>query len=267
MISIIVGVLMVLDFFGVSITDDYVEGNMIYAEEYLEAVSEYVTLNYGYVSLNRILYFYNENDNLTFKEIYIDNLDSNLKQVSPISDVCRTLKYSNYIVCDTNYYDNQIDDIQIKPFILPVYYEDINKITSFFMEERIVFDEYDIHTGWDISASAETNVYAVCDGEIITSSFKYLENEFDINGGYGNYIVLKCEIGTDEYLIKYAHLYSNSSIYNIGDYVTQGDLIAGVGTTGSSTGNHLHFEVYENDELIDGFSLIDFTISDNIYKK
>lgn len=267
MISIIVAVLMVFDFFGANITDDYVEGNMIYAEDYKSVLNEFITLNYGYVSLSRIIYFYAENPSLTFREIYLDNLDSDLKQIYPVSTVCATIKYKNYDVCNSYTYDNQIDEVQSKPFILPINYEEITAITSFFMEERIIFGEYDIHTGWDFSAVEETNIYSVCDGIVTEYSFKFSENESDLNEGYGNYITISCTVNDDTYEIINAHLYPNSSELKLGDKVAQGQIIATVGTTGSSTGNHLHFEVYKNDILVDGMSLINFNTVSTIYKK
>ena len=85
---LITPVLLLLDFFGINITDGYVENNIEYAEEYRSVVSRNLMSGNGYVSLDRILYFYTEDDTLSFDEIYIDNLDSDLKQVKPISLVC-----------------------------------------------------------------------------------------------------------------------------------------------------------------------------------
>ena len=82
---IIIPILMLLDFFGANITDNYVENNADYAEEYLKVVRKNVLAGNGYVSLDRILYFYLENDQLTFDQIYTDNLDTELKQLKPIN--------------------------------------------------------------------------------------------------------------------------------------------------------------------------------------
>ena len=49
-------------------------------------------------------------------------------------------------------------------------------------------------------------------------------------------------------------------IYNLGDKVSQGQKIAEIGTTGYSTGPHLHFQVELDNKPIDGLSLIDFNI-------
>ncbi|MBR6071114.1 MAG: peptidoglycan DD-metalloendopeptidase family protein [Ruminococcus sp.] len=60
-------------------------------------------------------------------------------------------------------------------------------------------------------------------------------------GGYGNYVVISHD-GT--YSTLYGHL--TSAAVSVGDYVNQGDVIGYVGSTGWSTGEHLHFEVYVN---------------------
>ena len=89
-------------------------------------------------------------------------------------------------------------------------------------------------------------------------SFKYSTNTIDTNGGAGNYIKLKCTVDDIEYIVLYGHLYPNSSKVKIGDKVSSWQQIAGVGTTGYSTGNHLHYQVSENGKVIDGLSLVDF---------
>ena len=75
---ILIPILMLLDFFGANITDGYVENNSQYADMYKAVVRKNIMNGNGYVSLDRILYFYLENDNLTFDQIYTDNLDIDL---------------------------------------------------------------------------------------------------------------------------------------------------------------------------------------------
>ena len=57
---ILIPLLMILDFFGVNITDNYVENNYDYADMYLEVTNKAIKNNFGYVSLSRILFFYLE---------------------------------------------------------------------------------------------------------------------------------------------------------------------------------------------------------------
>lgn len=258
---ILIPILMVLDFFCANIVDGYVENNSEYADLYKPVVRQNIINKNGYVSLDRILYFYLENSNLAFDEIYEDNLDKDLKQVKTISDVCKMDKYKNYSVCSQDEIDNsgQINDIQNKPFNSPLDFNNLS-VTSFFMEERIIYGEANIHSAWDFGASAETPVYSVCDGEVIDVSFKYLTNTIDTKGGAGNSIKIKCTVDEEiEYTVLYGHLYPNSSKVKVGDKVTGWQEIAKVGTTGYSTGNHLHYQVSKDGKVIDGLSLIDFT--------
>lgn len=86
------------------------------------------------------------------------------------------------------------------------------------------------HYGLDFAAPAGTPIYASAGGKVIYSGYN--------NGGYGKLIIIDHGNGYQTY---YAHC---SSLYvNVGESVSQGQNIAGVGTTGNSTGNHLHFEV------------------------
>ncbi len=64
------------------------------------------------------------------------------------------------------------------------------------------------------------------------------------NGGYGNYMNLIVTDGTTVYGILYAHLHQNGAVASVGDVVTMGQTVAILGSSGSSTGPHVHAEVY-----------------------
>lgn len=260
---ILIPVLMIMDFFGANITDGYVENNMEYADKYLQTLNN--NINNGYVSLERILYFYLEKDSLTFDEIYKDNLDLDIKRMKPISDVCLLKKYSYFDVCKKSKIEEsgQVNDLQSKPFQTPIDLS-LSSITSFFMQERIIYESYGVHKAIDFGASAQTPVYAVADCKIIKVSFPYSSNVIDKSGSGGNNISLECQVDDLTYVVKYMHLYPNSSKVKVNDIVKQGTQIASVGTTGYSTGNHLHYQVELNNNTIDGLSLIDFTINTNV---
>ncbi len=68
--------------------------------------------------------------------------------------------------------------------------------------------------------------------------------------GYGNYVVTETYIGPVKYQITYAHL-KDASLLKAGDTITRGGLIGTMGSTGNSTGPHLHFEVKRDGERID----------------
>lgn len=256
---ILVAVLLVLDFFGTNTTDGYVVDNMAYTDDYKKVLNE--NIDNGYVSLERILYFYLARDGQTFSKIYTDNLDNDLKRMKPISVVCAKEEYKYFSGCNALELrmSNQIDEYQNKPFGKPI---DFSKatITSFFMEQRIVFGSYDVHSAWDFAAPEQIELTSVCDGTVSKVSFPYSENIADTSGGGGNQIVLKCNVDGTIYNVTYAHLYPNSSKVSVGDSVTKRQVIGSVGTTGYSTGNHLHFQVQlEDNTYVDGMSLIDFT--------
>ena len=258
---ILIPVLMILDFFGANITDGYIENNSGYAEEYKKVLNENIKAQNGYVSLERILYFYLADNSLTFSEIYTDNLDSELKRQLPISQVCEIQKYKVLEVCkEDNISDSgQINEEQAKPFAPPIDFTS-STITSFFKEERIVYGESDVHSAWDLANSARTPVYSVCDGTVETVDFPYSTNTIDTSDTQGgNIIKINCEVNELTYTVLYGHLYPNSSQVSVGDTVTKGQVIASVGTTGYSTGDHLHYQVSLNNEVVDGMSFIDFT--------
>ena len=92
----------------------------------------------------------------------------------------------------------------------------------------------DNHKGLDIGTSYGTPIYAAAAGTVSTSAYGY-------NGGYGNYVIINHGNGVQTL---YGHC--SSLCVEKGEKVSQGQLIAKVGSTGISTGNHLHFEVRVN---------------------
>ena len=84
----------------------------------------------------------------------------------------------------------------------------------------------------DLAGSYGVSIRAAAAGEVIVSKAS------GWNGGYGQYIVVRHPSGAQTL---YAHLSSNA--VGVGNYVSQGEVIGGMGSTGRSTGNHLHFEV------------------------
>ena len=258
---IMICVLMVYNFFGGEITSSgFVEGNIEYSQEYLKTLNQYVKNYDGYVSLSRIIFFYSEDEGLSFNEIYKNNLDEELKTLKPISDVCSE-KYSLYEVCKNDYLEssNQIDEYSYKPFKSPVNFKDII-ITSYFGEERIIYDNYDIHYAWDFAAKERTPVYSIGDGKVTKVRFNQKENIINKENGLGNYIEIEYKVEDQIFKSVYGHLYPNSTKLKEGQTILMGEKIAEIGTTGYSTGNHLDWQLYQNNELIDGMDLIDFNL-------
>ena len=256
---ILIPLLMIYNFFGGEISDSgYIEGNMEYAEEYQNVLNKNITKNYnGYIPLSRIVYFYFLDSDLDFEKIYENNLDFELKNMKPISEVCNEF-YNNLDNCKNEEYDTQLDDYPYKPFTAPIVFSKTT-ITSYFGQERIVYDDNDIHYAWDFASPAGTAVYSIGDGIVKTVRFNQSTNEIDTANGAGNYIEIEYEIEGEIYKVIYGHLYPNSSLVKVGDQVHSWQKIAEVGTTGYSTGNHLHWQVSKNGNKIDGMNLVDFT--------
>lgn len=258
--AVLVAILMIFDFLGGGdITlNTYVEGNEEFAEAYRNAINQ--NIKNGYVPLPRILYFYLEDDKLSFSNIYKNNLDSELLKMMPISDVCEK-SYSSFFVCkDEEIEDsNQLDSYPYTPFNFPT---DIDKIyiSSYFGHERVVYNKANIHYAWDLAASPKTPVYSIGEGTVKTVRFNQDTNEIDINNGAGNYIVIEYVLENYTIEVLYGHLYPHSNLVKVGDKVTHWQQIASIGQTGYSTSHHLHFQGKINGEYIDLMNLIDFTL-------
>ena len=115
-------------------------------------------------------------------------------------------------------------------------------ITSWFGYREDPFTgEISYHSGTDIAAPEGTPILAAADGTVT------IANAIDSwGGGYGYHIKVN---HNDTFDTLYAHC--SSICVTVGQEVKQGEVIGYVGTTGNSTGNHLHFEVWQNGERTD----------------
>ena len=100
------------------------------------------------------------------------------------------------------------------------------------------------HNGTDLAAPSGTPIYATHDGEISRVAFQ--------RSGAGHYVNVKNEDGWET---KYFHMISQSP-KKVGDIVKAGDLIGYVGSTGASTGPHLHIELWKGGTSYDPVSYI-----------
>lgn len=98
------------------------------------------------------------------------------------------------------------------------------------------------HKGIDLAANKGTSIYAVADGTVTYAGY---------DSDYGYSVIIKHKNGLST---RYAHA-SKLCVEN-GQTVSQGDVIAYVGSTGYSTGNHLHFEVIVNGSRVNPISYI-----------
>lgn len=254
----VIGALIIFSFFGGSLTVKTFKENMDYAKEYRNVLNKYFEM--GYVPLERILYFYFENDLISFDTYYLKNLKDNERDLENIYEVCKKDEIKDFDVCEEDIIEeSEIDSPPIeKKFNFPLNTNDYY-ITSFFGEERIVFDEINYHKGWDFATQEQTPVYSVCNGTVKSVVFTQKENKpFDVSmNSIGNTITISCDDYDEDYDVIFMHLYPESSKVKVGDKVEHFTEIASVGTTGYSTGNHLHYQVNDKTgEVVDGMLFI-----------
>lgn len=125
------------------------------------------------------------------------------------------------------------------PAIQPVSNRTLDRVASGF-GYRIdpIYKTPKMHTGIDFTAATGTPVYATGDGSIREAGYD--------NGGYGNNVLINHGYG---YQTLYAHM--KKIKVRVGDRVRRGEVIGWIGSTGKSTGPHLHYEVIKNGEKID----------------
>jgi len=112
--------------------------------------------------------------------------------------------------------------------------------SGFGVRRHPVFGDMRQHSGIDIAAGHGVTVVAADGGTVITSTY---------NSSYGNYVVISHGNGI---VTLYAHLSSRS--VNVGDSVSKGQAVGLVGSTGISTGPHLHFEVHVNGSRVNPYT-------------
>lgn len=138
-----------------------------------------------------------------------------------------------------DYFDEQGRSVRKALLRTPV---DGARLTSGFGKRRHPILGYTkMHRGVDFAAPTGTPIYAAGDGTVEVAGR---------NGGYGNYIRIRHN-GT--YKTAYAHL-SRIKVKN-GSHVRQGQIIGLVGSTGRSTGPHLHYEVLQNNKQTNPLSV------------
>ena len=117
-------------------------------------------------------------------------------------------------------------------------------ISAMFRDKEYYQWSGSVHKGTDIAKSGGCNIVAAQTGKVIVAS-----GNGAYNGGYGNYVII--DHGTKDgvrYTSVYAHLKSVS--VKKGDTVVKGQKIGYMGSTGWSTGTHLHFEIRRNNKQI-----------------
>ncbi|MBB5412260.1 MULTISPECIES: M23 family metallopeptidase [unclassified Paraburkholderia] len=140
-----------------------------------------------------------------------------------------------------DYYSFDGRRLAAEPFSMPLDYVRVS--STFGNRVHPVGGKQHFHTGVDFSAPKGTPVVAAASGTV-----KFVGNE----SGYGQYVVLNHPQGYTTY---YAHLSSFARDLRVGASVTEGQRLGAVGSTGRSTGPHLHFEVRRNNHPTDPLAL------------
>lgn len=123
------------------------------------------------------------------------------------------------------------------PAIQPIANKDLKQTASGYgMRIDPIYGTPKFHSGMDFSANPGTDVYATGDGVVVEMSWQT---------GYGNTIVIDHGFG---YRTVYAHLKDFRT--KKGKRVVRGEIIGGVGSTGKSTGPHLHYEVHLKGQVV-----------------
>ncbi|MEA3522448.1 MAG: peptidoglycan DD-metalloendopeptidase family protein [Campylobacterota bacterium] len=149
----------------------------------------------------------------------------------------RGKRHSIYLNSDERYYDEK--GAQVEGFLLSRPVKNA-RISSKFTKRRFhpILKRYRAHLGIDYAARRGTPIMAAGSGKVIFAGY---------TRGYGNVTKIR---HTDGYMTLYAHQKSFRRGIKRGKYVKQGQVIGYVGSTGLSTGPHLHFGLYKNGRAI-----------------
>lgn len=105
-----------------------------------------------------------------------------------------------------------------------------------------ISNTYRFHNGVDLAANTGTPIYASKSGTVTTATYAY---------SWGYYVVIN---HGDGFSTLYAHM--THYTVSVGDHVNRGETIGYVGSTGNSTGAHLHFTVYKNGSTVNPFNYV-----------
>jgi murein DD-endopeptidase MepM/ murein hydrolase activator NlpD len=151
-----------------------------------------------------------------------------------------TKKYYRFQTADDGVYDYYDEDgISAKKFLVrkPVA---TGMVTSpFGWRTHPLLHISELHSGVDWGAPFGTAIFAAGNGDI---------DEIGLKGGYGKYVRIRHANG---YETAYGHMTAFARGLDVGSHVRQGQIIGFVGSSGMSTGSHVHFEIIVNDRFVD----------------
>ena len=185
----------------------------------------------------------------------LNKKEFNFKEIKNIGGINKVNIEFEYNSDFDKYLDNMILNLEVKNNDLKNIYKIINNMemkeqffpTGMPTRKGYISSEYGkrknpitkkihLHKGVDIAHKMETDIMSLAAGKITYSGKKY---------GYGNLVEVSHLNG---YVTRYAH--NNRNLVKVGDLVRKGQIIAKMGSTGHSTGPHVHLEVLKNNKHI-----------------
>jgi murein DD-endopeptidase MepM/ murein hydrolase activator NlpD len=142
---------------------------------------------------------------------------------------------------DVEYFDR--NGKSLRKFLLRTPVDGARISSRFGMRMHPILGYSLMHKGVDFAAPVGTPIYAAGNGRVVVAGR---------NGGYGNYVRIR---HNGDYSTAYAHMLRFARGIAPGHRVTQGQVIGYIGTTGRSTGPHLHYEVLRDDAQINPMSV------------
>ena len=136
-----------------------------------------------------------------------------------------------------DYFDEKGNNLRSAFLVSPLAFTRVS--SSFGKRKHPISGKWKNHNGTDYAAKTGTPVMTTASGTVTHSSSK---------GGYGNCVIVK---HSEKFSTLYAHLSKFESGARKGSYVKQGDIIGYVGSTGYSTGPHLHYEFFLYGKQVD----------------
>ena len=198
----------------------------------------------------------NERDNSIYRSSFgIEAVDTTVvfnHSISQIYDMIARLEHSYHIMEPMAESAGKMS--ACGPSIPPVFLNKIHITSRFGVRSDPMNGAAKVHSGVDLAGKQGTEIYATGDGQVEKVDIKFT--------GYGNEIVINHGFG---YKSRYAHLHS--VLVHQGDRVKRGDKIAYMGSTGKSTGPHLHYEVEYMGRKVNPFNFFDSNISSEEYSR
>ena len=189
-------------------------------------VNTLVSLSFEYIEIK-------ENNSIKYKDINYALISINEKKI----EYFKFLTDEGY----TDYFNREGKNV--KKSILKTPLDGARISSNFGMRKHPISGFNKMHKGVDFAAPIGTPIYAGGNGVV-----EYI----GYNGGYGKYIRIR---HNNDYKTAYAHLSSYKKGISQGVRVNQGDIIGYVGSTGRSTGPHLHYEILFKNKQINPLNL------------